>query len=235
MLINFTRKSIKFSVILIFFFISLFTLNANTFLENLNWAASGNILFFTADNGADSDPAPVLPSLGGSLAYQFRKNLRVEFTEDIYFTNYEYNTALGYPMACNPENRSAFVLGFITGIQLTGFIPLGKSGFVMRIYGGPSADFRFVFMAIGLKHPSDSADARMQTDAIRKYFWSNGRWFMPVIGVGADYPINSKLMLGLDIRAWFPLYKLSGKDNAPAKDNWRIGVGIRITPRKQSI
>jgi len=225
----------------IFFVLNLFLIPVSAaFGDDFHWAIHGSVLFFAADNGRQgADPAPILPSAGGAFAWQFWGPLRVELTEDIYFTNYEYNSALGYPMACNPENRSAFVMGFITAIQLTYVIPIGNSGTAVRVYSGPAADFRLVVLAFGLNHPSDftgniETDAQLQTDAILEYFWSEARWLLPVMGAGMDFPLNEKFLLGFDLRVWFPLYRLWTDENIPAIDGWRFGVGLRITPRKNS-
>ena len=200
-----------------------------------SWAIHGGLFYFAADNGVNSDPAPILPTLGGSISLRLTNYLRLEFTEDIYFTNYEYNTEYNYPMASNPENRSAFVLGFITGIQLTGVIRI-REEITVRVYGGPAADLRLVLLAFGLNHPSDftgniETDARLQTNAIGKYFWGEGRMFMPVFGAGMDFPINERFFLGFDLRVWFPVYKMWTNDQTPAIDGWRFGAGLRITPR----
>jgi hypothetical protein len=223
-----------------FFILPLISLNADSFKDNIHWAAQAGIFFFAADNGKQgADPAPILPSAGFSFAWQFWGPLRLELTEDLYFTNYEYNTKLGYAMACNPENRSAFVMGFLTGIQLTGIFPIGKNGIDVRVYGGPAADLRLVVLALGLNHPDDftgdiETDAQLQTDAIREYFWSEGRWFFPVAGAGMDFPLNEKILLGFDFRTWFPLYRLWTDKELPVIDGWRFGVSLRITPRRKA-
>ncbi|MCL2440510.1 MAG: hypothetical protein FWD14_02095 [Treponema sp.] len=226
-------KSFGLRILLLLIVLALLPLGS-VFGNSYSWSVLGSIFHFAANNGVDSDPAPILPSAGFSFSLQLMRFLRVEFTEDIYFTNYEYNSKLGYPMACNPENRSAFVMGFLTGAQLTGYLPLGRSA--LRIYGGPAADLRLVVLAFGLNHPADftgniETDAQMQTDAILKYFWEKGRWFMPVAGAGFDFPLNEKYLLGFDFRVWFPVYKLWTNDNVPAVDGWRFGAGLRITPR----
>jgi len=209
--------------------------NKEASFSQFNWAVTGSIFHFAAKNGVDSDPSPILPSLGASLSWQFHKFVRLEFTEDLYFTNYEYNTTLNYPMACNPENRSAFVFGFITAIQITAVIPLGAGGIFMRIFAGPAMDIRIVTLAVGLKHPADftgdiETDPQVQTDAIRNHFWGKGRWFMPVAGIGFDFPAMEKLLFGFDLRVWFPIYKLWTDDNTPKIDGWRFGIGFRVTP-----
>jgi len=227
---------LKHAAVLLLFFLVFIPVNS-VFGDIFQWSMTGNILYFPADNGIDSDPAPILPSLGGALSLQLIGPLRLELTEDIYFTNYEFNSTLGYPMACNPENRSALVIGFITALQFTGNFSLGGKGAAFRFYAGSAADLRVVALAIGLNHPADfsgdiKTDAQLQTDAIRDYFWSDARWFMPVAGIGMDFPINEKFLLGFDLRAWFPLYKMWTDDNLPYIDGWRFGAGIRITSKK---
>jgi len=197
-----------------------------------SWALHGSIFYFPAVNGVDSDPAPVIPSAGASVAFQFARLFKLEITEDLYFTNYEYNVKLGYPMACNPENRSAFVMGFLTGINAVFFLPFGNNAF--RFFGGPAFDFRIIALAVGLNHPADfsgniETDAQLQTDAIRDFFWDKGRWFMPAAGFGFDFLIKENLYLGFDIRTWFPIYKLWVEDNTSSIDGWRFCAGLRIT------
>ncbi|MCL2764450.1 MAG: hypothetical protein FWD40_04140 [Treponema sp.] len=218
----------KLTVLLLILILVPVSLSAD-FGDDFKWAAMGSIFYFAADNGPSADPPAILPTAGFSASWQINGPLRLEVTEDIYFTNYEFNFDRGYPMACNPENRSAFVIGFVTAVQLTGNFTLGYNGTAIRVYGGPAADFRIVTLALGL-HPNDMTDAQQQTDAIFEYFWSNGRWFNPVLGTGMDFPLNEHYMLGFDLRVWLPAYKIWNNDNTPAIDGWRFGIGLRITP-----
>jgi len=231
--------TMKFSAALIIFLLTILPAAADSSSNNLNWSTRGSILYFAADNGKQgADPAPILPSMGFSADWRVRGPLRLELSEDIYFTNYEYNSTLGYAMPCNPENRSAFVIGFITGVQLTAFFPLGKNGIGFRVSGGPAADLRLVIRALGLQ-PDDynsgdiETDAGLQTEAIRKYFWSEGRWLCPAFGMGMDFPFNEKFLLGFDLRTWFPVYRLWTDKDLPSIDGWRFGIGVRLTPRKK--
>lgn len=223
---------------LFLFILILPALYADSFKDRIYWAVNAGIFFFAADNGDQgADPPAILPSLGFSLAWQFWGPLRLELTEDIYFTNYEYNVQRGYPMACSPENRSAFVLGFVTGLQITGNFHFKNDAITLRAFGGPVADFRVVTLAVGLNHPSDNTgeletDPRLQTNAIRNYFWSNGRMFLFTVGAGVDFKINEKYKLGLDLRVLAPLYRLWTNENIPGIDGWRFGAGIRISPVK---
>jgi len=228
---------LKQTAVLLFFFLLITPVNS-VFGQKLQWAITGNILYFPADNGVDADPAPIIPSLGGALSLPLVGVLRIELTEDIYITNYEFNPVLGYPTASNPENRSALVIGFITAIQVTGNFPIGDKGTVLRAYAGPAADLRIVTLAAGLNHSSDftgdiKTDPKLQTEAIRDYFSKDARWFMPVVGFGMDFPINEKFLLGFDLRTWFPIYKAWTDKDLPAINGWRFGVGFRITPRSK--
>ncbi|MDR2542297.1 MAG: hypothetical protein LBC80_02465 [Treponema sp.] len=226
-------KNAHLKIIAAFLFLVLIPLGS-VCAESIKWAAHGSIFYFPANNGVDSDPAPIIPSAGFSLARQMMQNLKLEFIQDIYFTNYEYCWERGYPMAAsNQENRSAFVLGFVSGFHVTGIFPVGDV--FLRIFGGPAVDLRIITVAFGL-HPEldfagDDRDARLQTDAIVKYFWGKGRWFLPTAGLGVDFPVNDKFLLGFDLRTWIPVYKLWTDDGTSAIDGWRFGVGFRITPR----
>ena len=231
-------KLTAFMLIITFPFISA---GAISFYDNFSWAVHGSIFYFAADNGIDSDPAPILPSFGLSAAWNFWGPLRVELTEDIYMTNYQWNNITGHAMACDQPERSAFVTGFLTALQLTAFFPFTEKGTTVRVYGGPGADFRVVSLAFGLNHGDDftgsleERDPRLETDAIRNYFWSEGRWFYPVAGVGIDFPVNERFLLGFDMRTWFPMYRLWTDEHLPKIDGWRFGIGFRITRRPLKI
>ena len=206
------------------------------FGDFFQWSVLGNILAFPADNGASADPFPILPSGGASLSLQIWGPIRAELTEDIYIANYEYNTDLKRPMGSSQDNRSALVIGFITAVQITGYFSLNDNGAALRVYAGPAADLRAVVLAAGLNHPNDfsgdiKTNAQLQTDAIRDYFWNENRWFTPVAGIGMDFPISEGFLIGFDLRAWFPVYKINSEENLPAIDGWRFGAGLRITPR----
>jgi outer membrane protein OmpA-like peptidoglycan-associated protein len=229
----------KLAALFLFFLVPLMSVSSESFAERFFWDTRLSLLYFAADNGSNSDPAPIIPSFGISAALKVWGPLRLELTEDIYFTNYEFNYNLWYPMACNPENRSAFVMGFLTGLQLTAAFPLGGKGTSVRVYGGPAADFRLVVLAVGLNHPDDftgeiESDPQMQTNAINEYFWNEGRWLFPVAGAGIDFPISESFLLGFDVRCWFPMYRLWTDNNLPALDGWRFGVSVRITPRSKA-
>jgi len=210
-----------------------FSLTAEDGKPAITWSVDGSILYYPEDNGYAGDPAPLLPSLGAALALQLKGYLWFEFTEDLYFTHYAYNTTLNRAVPAAIENRSAFVFGFLTGFQLLGRFPLGKNMY-LRVFGGPAADFRIVALAENL-HPDDfsgnpDTDAQMQTDAISEYFWGKGRWFLPVAGLGMDFVINEKFLLGFDMRVWFPVYQLYTGEDLPPIEGWRFGLGFRISP-----
>ena len=227
------RKPCALAFILLF--LTVFPLTAESFGDRISWSIDGSILYFPEDNGNAGDPAPILPSLGAAMAFRLNRLLLIEFTEDLYFTNYAYNYTLNRAVPAAIENRSAFVFGFLTGIQALGRFPLGRS-MDFRLFMGPAADFRIVTLASNL-HPDDTngnplTDAQIQTDAVREYFWSKGRWFLPVAGIGMDFMINEIFLLGFDMRVWFPVYRLSMSEILPPIEGWRFGLGLRISPVK---
>jgi hypothetical protein len=158
--------------------------------------------------------------------------MRLELTLDLYFTHYGYNFELDRAVPYAIENRSSFVLGPVLGLQgvaLFDITPLID----VRVYGGFAADLRIVLIAEDLNEDVDPMDEiGRETDAVRDYFWSSGRWFLPVIGTGMDFNLNSKLKLGFDLRVWFPLYRIWTAEDLPAIEGWRFGLGARITFRR---
>jgi len=227
----------RLGAVLLIFIFALIPLNA-AFGSSPHITWMGSLFLFASDNGPSADPPAILPSLGVSASWVLQDPLKIEVTGDFYGTNYEYNTVHNYPMACSPESRSAFVFGLVTAVQVTGYFPIGDNGTTVRVYGGPAADFRLVVPAFGL-HPDDQTgdidtNAKLQTEAIASWFWSDGRWIMPVFGAGMDFPLNEQVLLGFDLRVWFPVYKLWTNDNTPAIDGWRFGLGLRVTPRRKS-
>jgi len=220
---------LRLAVIIFIFILMMFPANT-VFGDAFGWAAKGSLFLFASDNGPRADPPAIVPSLGFSLTWQLLDFLRIEFSEDIYFSNYEFSREFGYPVACGLDSRYSFVIGFITAIQATGTFPIGNNGIMARVFGGPSADLRIITQAVGL-HPTDIQEAEQQTKMLTDHFWGNGRWFMPVFGAGMDFPAVENYLIGFDLRVWFPMYKLWINDNTPAIDGWRFGISLRITPR----
>ncbi|MDR2965316.1 MAG: hypothetical protein LBU88_06035 [Treponema sp.] len=197
------------------------------FSDYIYWSYNGSIVFLASDNG-NKNPPQIVPSLGISAAYSIFKHLRVELTEDVYFANYEFN---GYPMACEIGHSEAFVAGFTTGLQLTGFFPVAPNETAFRFYGGLAADLRLVTHSLGLSSYYQNEN-KQQVENITNYFWANGRMFFASMGLGIDIPFSDKQSLGIDLRAWAPLYRLWTDKDLPEIDGWRFGAGIRISPRK---
>ena len=220
------RKRFLLFVVCIFIFGSL-PLGAQSFFGKLSWFIEGSVLFFPEDNGVDSDPMPILPSPGLGASYPFNNILRMEFTLDLYWTNYGYSYNLDRAVPAAIENRSAQVIGPLLAVQAAAFFNV-TSFMTVRVYGGPAADLRIVFMASGLRS-DDKDDASKQTDSVRSYFWSSGRWFMPVLGTGADFIINPRFKVGLDLRVWAPIYRLWSGEDLPSIEGWRFGAGLRFS------
>jgi hypothetical protein len=203
--------------------------------DSLTLSFRGTLMILPEANGPGlGAPLPLLPSPGVALAYGIRGPLELELSLDLYFTHYSYDWDLARPLPVELENRSAFVAGALTGLQLGARIPLGERG-RLRFYAGPAADIRMVFIAGGLNDADlvkdDPAGAPMQTDAVRKYFWERGRWLLPFAGAGYDFPVNDSIFVGIDLRVWFPVYRLWTGEDLPPLEGWRFGPAFRITLR----
>ena len=204
---------------------------AQGFFSKVSWFAEGSVLFFPEDNGMHSDPMPILPSPGAGASYPITEIFRAELTLDFYMTHYGYDYGLGRAVPNAIENRTALVIGSILAFQAAAYFDLTPF-MTVRVYGGPAADLRIVLIAEDLKEGLDDMDdIRRQTDSVRNYFWSSGRWFMPVIGSGVDFTINPRFKLGIDMRVWVPMYRLWTGENLPPIEGWRFGPGIRFTIR----
>jgi hypothetical protein len=217
-----------------------FPLGAQGFFNHFSWSLKGSVLFFPEDNGPTvGAPMPILGAFGGGAAYNFWGPLSAEFSLDIYLPyynswGYDYNLDRAIPVEW--ENRSASVYGFVTGLLLSARFPLGKTASV-RVFGGPAADLRIVALSSDLNssdYTGDPAtDPKIQTEAVKHYFWSKGRWFLPVFGSGMDFNLSPKIKLGFDLRVWFPVYRLWSGENLPGIEGWRFGVGVRLTFRRE--
>jgi len=197
------------------------------FFSKISWFVNGSVLFFPEDNGMYSDPMPVLPSLGLGASYPITDILKLELTLDFYMTHYGYALDRAVPQAI--ENRSALVIGSLFAFQAAAYFNV-TSFMTVRAYGGPAADLRIVLVAEDL-NSGDMDDAQRQTDAVLNYFWSSGRWFMPVVGAGVDFNISSRFKVGIDLRVWIPIYRLWTGEDLPPIEGWRFGPGIRFTFR----
>lgn len=220
---------------LIFTAVFAFPADAQGFFGKVSWLVEGSVLFFPEDNGMDSDPMPVLPSLGLGASYEAVKasklGFSLELTLNFYMTHYGYSDELGRAVPNAIENRTARVIGFLMGIHAVGFYDV-NSFMTARVYAGPAADLRAVIMAAGLNEGLDDLAAiRKDVDSVRNYFWSKGRWFMPVAGAGLDFAVNETFKLGLDFRVWMPIYRLWTGEDLPAIEGWRFGMGFRLTIR----
>jgi len=189
-------------------------------------------MFFPEANEVDeSDPMPILPSIGAGASYPVTNMFSLELTLDVYSTHYGFNHNLNRPVPLAIENRTARVTGILLGFQAAGHFDVSRT-VTVRAYGGLAADLRIVVVAAGLTEGLDDMDAiRRDTELVRSYFWSQGRWLLPFAGVGADYTLNSGLRIGLSFRVWMPAYRLWTGEDLPAIEGWRFGPGIRLTFR----
>ena len=227
---SFFRRSIP---VFIIFFLFALPLSAQGFFSKVSWLVQGSVLFFPEDNGKASDPMPILPSFGAGASYQAIDSkvagLALELTLDFYMTHYGYDKTLDRAVPNSIENRTARVLGSFFAFQAAGTFNTG-SLLRIRAFAGLAADLRIVFMAAGLSEGHDDLDEiKNEVNLVRRYFWSGGRWFAPVTGIGTDFTLNERFRLGIDFRVWMPIYRLWTGENLPPIEGWRFGVGFRLT------
>jgi len=222
-------KNRAFAFILLFFCAS-FPLYSQNFLSKVTWFANGSLLFFTENNGLHSAPMQVQPSFGAGASYPVKDIFKTELTLDFYTALYGYSNELERAVSASVEHRTARVFSSLLGMQAGKDFTAGNVTF--RGYGGLAAVLRLVLPAKHLKSSADTIDdIQDEVGKVRSYLWSNGRWLLPLIGVGLDYAPNSQLKIGFDTRLWFPLYKLWSNEKLPAAEGWRFGTGIRLTIR----
>ena len=205
------------------------------FFQSIDWSVRGSILFFPEKNGNASAPMPILPSLGGSASYPLSDRLAMELSLDLYGTTYDYDYSLKRAVPVNDENRSAFVMGALLGVQpVFRFRPMGDR-FTIRAYGGLGFDLRIIFSAYGLKDSDPHQTAPYTLGEARKeissYFWGSGRFIFPFIGGGMDFPIMDGLQLGFDLRVWLPVWRIWSGEDLPFIEGFRFGIGFRLTFR----
>jgi hypothetical protein len=208
-------------------FLAALPLGAQSLSEKLGLSFRGSVLFFPEDNGLESDAMPILPSAGIAAGWPVFDFMRIELSLDCYGVYYAYSDTLDRAVPAIPDNRSAFVIGSLLGIQALKTFAPGR-GARIRVYGGPAADLRLCLVAGGLEG-ADAEDASGETGDIASYFWGQGRWFMPVAGAGMDFALTEKLLLGFDLRVWLPAYRLWTAEDLPAVEGWRFGLGMRFS------
>ena len=209
--------------------LNVFPLHAQDFFSNITWFAEGSVFFFPEDNDLESDPMPVVPSPGLGASYRYNDIFRLELSLDFYAAIYGYSYTLDRAVPQAIENRSAQIIGSVLAFQAAGYFDVFPF-MTARVFGGLAADLRIVMMASDLG-PGDKDDASKQTDSVRNYFWSQGRWLLPVAGIGADFPINPRFKIGIDLRVWAPLYRLWSDEDLPGIEGWRFGAGLRLSFR----
>lgn len=174
------------------------------------------------DNGLYGDLSPVMPSPGIALSLPLLPFLRFEPGLDLYYTYYGYSDELARAVPVSEENRSSAVFGFMLSL------PFDVSFRIAKVVGfhasfGASADLRLALLADG------SADAKYEHERAMSYFWSSGRWFYPMAALGFNFPFAGRYFLGVDLRAWYPLYRHWTGEDLPAAENLRFALGLRLS------
>lgn len=208
-----------------FFACLVFTLSAK---EGTALIFRGSILGILEDNGLHGDPSPILPSPGFAASFGLAPSLRFEPGLDAYFTYYGYSDELGRAVPIADENRSASVYGFLLTLPLDYTYRFSDS-VDLRASLGVAADLRLCLIAPGLDDAAQGLDdAAEETEKISSYFWGEGRWLYPTASLGADFQASEKYYIGIEFRAWYPLYRHWSGEDLPAVENLRFALGLRL-------
>ncbi|MDR0389535.1 MAG: hypothetical protein LBH73_05650 [Spirochaetaceae bacterium] len=205
------------------------SLFSQAILGNPVWSIKASVLVIPEDNGLEGDPMPILGSFGVSATHALMERLFLETSLDLYSTHYGFPDNAKWPYPYAEENRSTRVIGFVLGFQGVYRQELSPSVW-FRAFGGLAADMRLCLIAGGLEG-ADKDAASTETSRTASYFWGKGRWIFPTAGLGMDFAASQKFLLGFDLRAWFPLYKLWSGEDLPAAEGWRFAAGLRFTFR----
>ncbi|MFA6508090.1 MAG: hypothetical protein WCT14_18450 [Treponemataceae bacterium] len=217
------------SFALIITIVGIFTASPLGAAEGLSYIYRASVLTILEDNGLSGDPAPILFSPGFAVALPLLSFIKFEPGLDLYFTYYGYATDLGRAVPIALENRSAAVYGFMLNLPLDFSFRIAKLvGFHASV--GMTADLRLCLVADGLDNDAQGlADATAQTGQVASYFWGAGRWLYPSASIGFDFPFTKNYFLGVDLRAWYPLYHLWSGENLPVTENLRFALGLRLS------
>jgi hypothetical protein len=209
------------------------SLGAQSFFDDLEFSARGSLLVFPEDNGVESSPMHILPTLGASASYPLNDLLALELSLDLYGALYDYSYKLERAVPASLEDRSSFVIGTLWGLQpVLRFRPW--ESIQIRAYGGLAFDLRICLLASGLdpEEPHSPDPGKTVSDAagdIFSYFWGSGRWFFPFIGAGMDFAVLDGITLGFDARAWLPVYRYMTGEDLSGLEGFRFGLGFRVT------
>ncbi len=195
------------------------------------WAIQFSLAFIPEDNGTAGDPSPLIPSFGVSWGHSFASWVAFEPSLDFFSTYYGYETTLERAIPLALENRRSLVIGTLLSLPFRFSVTLAER-FRLNLLLGPAFDLRLCLIADGLQD-SDLEDATEQTSRAFSYFWSEGRWFRPLSGLGADWRDSRGRRFGLDLRAWMPLYRAWTDEDAFWAEGWVWEASFRFTPAKR--
>jgi hypothetical protein len=204
---------------------------SQSFFSLFSLSLGVSVLFFPESDGLRSDPMPVLPSAHVALDYPFAflgsSAFSAGLSLDGYLTHYRYNHTLKKAVPAAIENRESLVIGPVVSVRLQGKTGIGPV-FFARYYLGMAFDLRIVLIAEDLNEV-DLASASDSTELTRNYFWGENRWIFPTAGIGFDFKTAPAFSFGIDGQVWMPLNGLQSGAGQTNFDDWRFGVGFRIT------
>ncbi len=200
-------------------------LSAQTRSMDLRTAIKGSLMFVAEDAGLEADAAPLYPMIGLGLN-SGSGSFEMELSLDVYGAYFLYSEADKRPYAAAPENREAVAFGFIAAFPLGLRVRLIHQG-RFRLFAGPALDFKLCLPATGIE--SEQSALNSATKAISSYYLDTMRWFLPVAGLGIDFPYTNNLALGAELRVWFPVYRLLSGEGRHFWDDGRAALSFRLS------
>lgn len=191
-----------------------------------------SLLAIPEDNGTEGDPGPRIPSPGAAWRFRLTRLLSLEPSLDLFMTYYGYSDELQRAVPLALENRWTTVIGAELSLPLRFSVPLGGS-FELSGMAGPAFDFRVPLIADGL-YGSEQEESAIVAGEVAQYFWSSGRWFRPVMGLGSAWTDSSGRRFGFDLRAWMPLYRLWTAEDAFFGEGFVLSLGLSYSPPRRN-
>ena len=159
--------------------------------------------------------------LGASIRFPLDAAPAVSFdpSADVYWSYYELSEG-GRPWPTTVEERTSFVLGLILDIPVFYRAPpLGPFSF--EVGAGLGFHVRYGFSA--------AADAPTEdVEAINRYFWKMGRFFMPSTSLRAEYKLTDRVAFGFSARAFWPVFNAWAGEGMAFIDQGVLAAGILV-------
>ncbi len=185
------------------------------------------------------------PSLGIStnlgLEYEFMpvKYLSLLPSLDVSIFHYAFlftdsaDLTKGRAYICELENRTAMTMSFLLDIPIMARFDIYS--WVLSFGAGVAFFIRGAFLEPGVKADSPNyydIPAKKELNLINSYFWKNGRFFYPSLGLKTEYIFKSGWKVGLKFKSFIPIFNAWDKPKKNFADSLIIQMSIILHPAK---